>query len=132
MSKYSFSADFRDLLSDYFNDSWEYFQHCSGGLISTVDSNGQIKLVHITKPAELIPYYPHKVIDYNPADNYVYILLSSESAADVTIDNMEDLNSKYGVSDTFEPFNTDELREAKQELLRLYKEAISSDIKEII
>ena len=132
MSKYSSTSDFRDLLQSKFESNWEYFKRATGGLLFKVRDDGQLEMLNIQRPADLIPYYPYKVFSLSSNLDGCKIVISNESYLDQTIDNMEDLNSEYGVEDSFEPFNTDSFRQKKRELYRLYQQALVTDITDII
>ena len=132
MSNYSYSYDFRDFISDTFDNSWEKFKAATGGLLYRIDANDQMEFVSITEPADLIPYYPHSIDSVHHNNSEITIVLGKESHVDRVIDTMEDLNAKYEIPNYFEPFNTDELRNIKQLLSVMYREAKLNNVKTII
>ena len=134
MSEYSIVQDFRDLLADVFSNSWNDFQERTQGIIYKENTYGQLEVVDFKRPADLIPYYPYVVTSYSVdmTDGHVTIYLSNQSHNDKVIDDMEDMNEKYSVKGSFEPFNTEKLRQKKVELQELYNKAIAENINFII
>lgn len=125
MSKYSNIYDFRDMLKEVYDDSWEDFLTRTEGIIYQVtEDESDIEEIIIECPSELIKYYGREIVmiltftkDDVCNDK---IVIQNTDYIDITMNMYDVFNEKYG-NTGFEPFRTKELYEIRKELDDLYE-----------